>query len=164
MNPGPESLPCEFRTPTFPKGQYHANIPPDKVTVMSAGPGSNIYIAIVEDDESLCRSFNRLLRAAGFQAVTYSSAEAYLADVKRPRFDCLLLDIELPGISGLELHRRLISLGSVMPVIYLTAHEDPETQALALAAGCAGYFCKTESGYRVMDAIRHAMTDAQNAF
>lgn len=131
---------------------------------MSAGPGSNIYIAIVEDDESLCRSFNRLLRAAGFQAVTYPSAEAFLADVKRPRFDCLLLDIELSGISGLELHRRLISLGSVTPVIYLTAHEDPDTEALALAAGCAGYFSKTESGHRVMDAIRHAMTVAQKDF
>ena len=131
---------------------------------MSAGPGSNIYIAIVEDDESLCRSFNRLLRAAGFQAVTYLSAEAYLADVKHPRFDCLLLDIELPGISGLELHRRLISLGCITPVIYLTAHEDSDTEMLALTTGCAGYFRKTESGQRVMDAIRHALSVAQNHF
>ena len=131
---------------------------------MSAGPGSNIYIAIVEDDESLCRSFNRLLRAAGFQGVTYPSAEAYLADAKRPRFDCLLLDIELPGISGLELHRRLVSLGSVTPVIYLTAHEDPDTEALAQAAGCAGYFSKTESGHRVMESIKKALAAAQNNF
>ena len=123
---------------------------------MSAGPASNIYVAIVEDDESLCRSFNRLLGAAGFQAVTYRSAEAFLADAKRPRFDCLVLDIELPGISGLELHRRLISLGSATPVIYLTAHEDPDTEALALAAGCAGYFRKTESGQIVIDAIKQA--------
>ncbi len=128
---------------------------------MSAGPGSNIYIALVEDDESLCRSFNRLLRAAGFQVVPYPSAEAFLGDAKRPRFDCLVLDIELPGISGLELHRRLLSLGSVTPVIYLTAHEDQDTEMQALATGCAGYFRKTESGQRVMDAIRHAMTVAQ---
>lgn len=128
---------------------------------MSAGPAANNYVAVVEDDESLCRSFTRLLRAAGFQAVTYPSAEAFLADTKRPRFDCLVLDIQLPGISGLELHRQLTSLGSVTPVIFVTAREDLETEAQALAtANCAGYFPKTESGQTVIAAIKHAVSTA----
>jgi len=124
---------------------------------MPAAHSSITYVAVVDDDESLCRSFGRLLHAAGFQAVTYGSAEAFLADVKRPRFDCLLLDIQLGGMSGLELHRQLASLGSTTPVIYITAHDDPEPYEQALASGCAGYFRKTESGQVVLDAIREAV-------
>jgi len=56
-----------------------------------------IYVAVVDDDESLCRSISRLLRASDIQAVTYSSAEAFLADTNHPRFDCLVLDIQLGG-------------------------------------------------------------------
>jgi FixJ family two-component response regulator len=131
---------------------------------MSKGPAANIYIAVVEDDESLCRSLNRLLRAVRFQPVTYASAEAFLADAKRPRFDCLLLDIQLHGMSGLELHRQLTCLGSATPVIFITAHEDPDAEAQAQAAGCAGYFRKTESGQVVIDAIRHAVSSAPHHF
>ena len=75
---------------------------------------SNSYVAIVDDDASVCRSFSRLLSAAGVQPVSYASAEAFLNDTKRPRFDCLVLDIQLDGISGLELRRRLAArLGGV---------------------------------------------------
>ena len=56
------------------------------------------YVAVVDDDESLCRSVGRLLRAAGIEAVTYGSAEAFLEDAKRPQFDCLLLDVQLGGM------------------------------------------------------------------
>lgn len=115
---------------------------------------SNIYIAVVDDDESLCRSLGRLLRAAGIHPVTYLSAEAFLADDKHPRFSCLVLDIQLGGISGIELLRRLVSVGEKTPTIFITAHEDPAMQAEALALGCAGYFRKTDSGSEVLDAIR----------
>lgn len=128
------------------------------LAVMSEGAASNIYIAVVDDDASLCRSFSRLLRAAGFHAVAYASSEAFLADARRPRFDCLILDIQMTGISGVELHRQLTSLGSNTPVIYLTAHEDPEIQAQVWASGCAGYFRKTDAGEIVVEAIRQAVT------
>ena len=62
-----------------------------------------IYVAVVDDDENLCRSYGRLLRAADIQPVTYPSAEAFLADTKRPQFDCLVLDIQLGGMSGIQL-------------------------------------------------------------
>ena len=115
------------------------------------------YIAVVDDDESLCRSYQRLLTAAGFKTVSYPSGEAFLADAKRPRFDCLLLDIQLGGISGLELGRQLASLGSSTPVIYVTAHDDPGVREQALADGCAGYFRKSDPGQAVLEAIRHAV-------
>ena len=114
------------------------------------------YVAIVDNDESLCRSLSRLLRATGIQPVTYVSAEAFLADAKQPRFDCLVLDIQLGGISGIELHQRLNAVGSTIPVIYLTAHDELETREAALAAGCAAYFRKTDSGETVLEAIRQA--------
>jgi FixJ family two-component response regulator len=126
---------------------------------MSDEDVSNIYVALVDDDQNLCRSFSRLLRAAGFHAVTYSSGEMFLADASRPRFDCLILDIQLTGISGLELHRQLTSLGSKTPVIYLTANADPEIRKQAMANVCAGYFYKTDAGEIVIEAIRKAVVD-----
>ena len=121
---------------------------------MSA-PGQT-YVAVVDDDESACRALSRLLRAEGLQAVSYLSAEAFLADAKRPRFDCLVLDIQLGGISGIELHRQLQASGSSTPVIYVTAHDEPETRERALSSGCAAYFRKTAPGRDVLQAIRRA--------
>ena len=118
----------------------------------------NIYIAVVDDDESVCHSMSRLLRAALFQPITYPSAEAFLADKKHPRFDCLILDIQLKGISGVELNRRLAAVKDATPVIFITAHDDPEARAQAEASGCAGYFRKTDSGTDVLAAIRRAIS------
>jgi FixJ family two-component response regulator len=126
------------------------------------GTGRDIsYVAVVDDDESVCRSFARLLRTAGFQPVTYASAEALLQDVKRPKFDCLVLDIQLEGMSGLELSQRLSAVKDSTPVIFITAHDEPEVRAQALTCGCAGYFRKTDPGDQVLDAIRRAASTAQ---
>ena len=113
-----------------------------------------IYVAVVDDDENLRRSYGRLLRAADIQPVTYSSAEAFLADTKHPQFDCLLLDIQLGGMSGIQLSQQLLAEGGTTPFIFITAHDDPEARAEAEAAGCAAYFRKTDSGAQVLDAIR----------
>jgi len=88
---------------------------------------SKTYIAIVEDDESLCRSLARLLHASGYHPVTYLSAEAFLDDTKRPAFDCLVVDIQLSGMSGIELGQHLLEHGMTIPLIFLTAHEEWET-------------------------------------
>jgi FixJ family two-component response regulator len=118
----------------------------------------NIYIAVIDDDESLCLSMSRLLRAARLQPITYPSAEAFLADTKRPKFDCLMLDIQLTGMSGLDLRRRLSSVMDATPVIFITAHDDPEIRAQAEASGCAGYFRKMDSGVDVLAAIRRTIS------
>ena len=112
------------------------------------------YVAIVDDDESICRSFARLLRSAGIQPVTYASAEAFLADTKRPQFGCLIFDIQLGGISGIELAQRLAAVGNNTPVIFITAYEDPNARVAAEEVGCAAYFRKTDSGSEVLAAIR----------
>ena len=121
---------------------------------MSA-PG-HTYVAVVDDDESVCRALSRLLRAEGLHPVSYLSAEAFLADTKRPRFDCLVLDVQLGGMSGIELQRQLQASGSSTPVIYITAHDEPVTREQAQAAGCTAYFRKTAPGKDLVEAIRRA--------
>ena len=114
-----------------------------------------LHVAIVDDDESLCRSLARLLRASGMQPIAYASGEDFLADDKSPRFDCVVLDVQLGGMSGIELGAALAAAGGHhAPLIYITAHDDPETRASAEATGCAAYFRKNESGADVLDAIR----------
>jgi FixJ family two-component response regulator len=118
------------------------------------GRATPISVAVVDDDENLCRSLGRLLRAAGLQPSTYASAEELLGDTKHPQFDCLVLDIQLGGMSGIELAQRLVAEGRNIPFIYITAHDDSEGRARAEASGCAAYFRKTDSGADVLDAIR----------
>jgi FixJ family two-component response regulator len=119
-------------------------------------PTPNIYLAVIDDDESFSRSLARLLRAARYQPVTYGSAEAFLADTKHPRFDCLLLDIALSGISGLELARRLAAVGSTTPIIYVSAHDDPKTREEARSTGCVAFVSKIEP----TDALLKSIADA----
>jgi len=118
---------------------------------------TNIYVAVVDDDESLRRSLSRLLRAAHFQPIAYDSAEAFLADTKHPKFDCLVLDIQLEGMSGLELRKRLFTINDVTPVVFITAHDEPEVRAQAEESGCAGFFRKTDSGADVLSSIRRVL-------
>jgi FixJ family two-component response regulator len=125
--------------------------PTPSVAMNSSEP---VYVAVVDDDDNFCRSLGRLLRAAGMQPIMYNSAEAFLADTKHPRFDCLVLDVQLGGMSGIELGRRLAAEGGHAPFICITAQDDPEVRAGAEAAGCAAFFRKTESGITVLDAIR----------
>ena len=116
-----------------------------------------ITVAIVDDDASLCHAMDRLLRAAGFQSVTYLSAEAFLEDAERVRPDCALLDIQLGGMSGFELQILLAASGSHTPVIFITAHDDPETREQARQTNCVAYLRKTDPGQAVLDAIRRAV-------
>lgn len=114
----------------------------------------NLYVGIVDDDESLRRSVARLLRAAGMQPITYGSAEAFCADEKQPRFVCLVLDIQLPGMSGIDLRNKLAAEGVATPVLFVTAHDDPRARAAAMAGQCVGYFRKTDAGSKLLNAIR----------
>jgi FixJ family two-component response regulator len=117
-------------------------------------PSGIIHVAVVDDDENLRRSFARLLRAAGIRPVTYASAEAYLADSARPEFDCLVLDVQLPGMSGLDLQKHLQTAQVSTAVLFITAYDDAAAREEAYAMGCAGYFRKSDSGRDVLSAIK----------
>jgi FixJ family two-component response regulator len=84
-------------------------------------------IAVVDDDASVRKSLGRLLRGAGFAVETYESAEAFLARGADCQPDCLVLDISLGGMSGLELRAELVQVGILIPIVFVTAHDDAST-------------------------------------
>jgi FixJ family two-component response regulator len=121
-----------------------------------------LHIAIVDDDAAHSRAVARLLRACGVEASVFVSAEDYLARGEERPFDALVLDIQLGGMSGFELQRRLAAAGKGPPVVFLTAHEEPETLARASAAGCP-LVRKTDPASVLLDAVR-AEIDARSRF
>ncbi len=118
---------------------------------------NRIHVAVVDDDESFSRALERLLRAAGFEPFVCASGEAFLQDKRPPSPACLVLDIHLGGMSGLDLCRRLRALGKTAPVIFVTAHDEPESREEAQRAGCSAYFCKPVPGKLLLDAITNAI-------
>jgi len=113
-------------------------------------------IAVVDDDTGACTAMLRFLRACGMRVEGYSSAEAFLAAGACEQFDCLILDVCLPGMSGLELQRALAKRGPVPPAIMVSAHDDPHTREAALRQGAVEFFGKTDTGDSLIDAIeRH---------
>jgi FixJ family two-component response regulator len=117
---------------------------------------SALTVAVVDDDKSFCQAMLRLLRAYGFRALAFASAEAFLADPDRLSFDCLLLDVQLGGLSGLQLQQQLKSSKAAAEIIFISAHGEPEYQAQAERAGCVAYLHKTASGASVVAAILQA--------
>jgi len=113
-------------------------------------------VAIIDDDVSLCRALGRLLRTRDFEAVEYHSAETFFSDLSNSNFCCLFVDIQLTGMSGLEMHRRLLASGDRTPVVFMTAYDDPVLRARAIQSGRAGFFYKTDSWAKIIYAIRQA--------
>jgi FixJ family two-component response regulator len=99
----------------------------------------------------------RLLRAVGIDAVSYHSAEAFIAGCRPTDFDCLVLDIQLHGMSGIELCRHLSAAGWRTPVVFITERNETEVREQALLTGCAAFLRKNETGQVVVAAIERAM-------
>ena len=121
----------------------------------------NIRVALVDDDQSVRKALSRLLRVMNIEAVCYSSAEAFIVDPERQQFDCLLVDVQLTGMTGIELQRRLKAEQNPVPIIFITAFEDPAAQAEAERGGCVAFFHKTDAGSRIIHAIRQAAGQAE---
>jgi len=117
-------------------------------------------IAIVDDDLGILKGIARLLMAHGFSAQTFVSAEAFLESVRGTTADCLISDIQLGGISGIELHRRLMAAGSHIPVIFITALDDDEIFRQAKEAGCVAYLRKPFETDLLIAAINEALAIA----
>ena len=114
-------------------------------------------IVVVEDDTGMSKAIQWLLRAAGFRVVVFSSAEKLLQTDAVDSAACLVLDIHLPGLSGFDLLRRLVASGHALPVIFITAHDDPSASDEAHRLDCAAYFRKPFEGSALLEAIRQAL-------
>ena len=114
---------------------------------------SRPFVAVIDDEESIRKSLRRLLMAADLDAVVYASGQEFLDALRGRQPDCLILDLQMPGLTGLEVQRALTSAGVRVPTIIITAHDEPEARARCLAAGVAAYLCKPLHDEMLLDAI-----------
>ena len=113
-------------------------------------------IAVVEDDAGVRTALRQLLRAADFDALTFASAEEFLDSGRRGEVDCLIADINLPGMNGVALLKALAAAGTVLPAVLITARDDPATLELIRQAAPAPFLRKPFSDDELFDAIRRA--------
>jgi len=115
-------------------------------------------IVLVEDDASMAQAIERVLQAAGFTPVLFASAEAALEANAVEAADGLVLDIHLPGISGFELYRQLVQSGKAIPVIFITARDEPAVRDEAESLGGVGsYLPKPFSGRDLIEAVNRGL-------
>lgn len=113
---------------------------------------STVYV--VDDDASIRRALERLLRSSGYTAVTFASAEEFLQSAIASGEGCLILDIRLPGMNGLELQEKLASRGAANSFIFMTAHDIPQWQEKATKAGAIAYLKKPFREQSLLDAVK----------
>jgi len=111
-------------------------------------------VIVVEDDPASQKTLARVLRAGGYEAAVYASAEEFLASPPQATAVALLLDVHLPGMSGLELQRHLRNGGSTLPVIVITAFDDARSRQRAERLGCVAYLRKPCEAGTILAAIR----------
>ncbi len=114
-------------------------------------------IAIVDDDEPLREALGSVMKAAGFTTTTFASAEEFLNSADRRNTACLILDVRLPGMSGIELQKRLVEANSQIPVIFVTAHGDASLRDLVMKAGAAGFLNKPVRSDALLKEIHAAL-------
>lgn len=120
-------------------------------------PAWQKVVAVVDDDASMLGATRDLLEVHGFATRIFASAEEFLDSGAAAEVNCLLLDIQLGGISGIELRRRLKVSASELPVIFMTALDDEGTRAEAHKAGCVAFLRKPYSKRELIDAIEKAV-------
>jgi len=106
---------------------------------------SGVMISIVDDDPSMREATKELLRSLGYSAATFASADEFLGSEQLKQTACLISDIQMPGLSGAELQRRLLADGHKMPIIFITAFPDERTRKRVLSAGAVCYLSKPYS-------------------
>jgi RNA polymerase sigma factor (sigma-70 family) len=119
---------------------------------------------VVDDDASFRTAIERRLKLAGYEVETYSSAQQLLdalPGAEKP--GCILLDVQIPGLSGPELQGRLIELGSILPIIFVTGHADTPTTVRAIKAGAEDFLTKPVSSEQLIKAIERAMAHYESA-
>ena len=114
-------------------------------------------ISIVDDDESIREAIQSLLRSVGFRAKTFASAEQFLQSDQIENTACLILDVRMPGMSGLELQRRLMATQCRIPIVFVTAHGDEEARSRALQEGAVEFLLKPFSEEALLNAIQAAL-------
>jgi FixJ family two-component response regulator len=116
------------------------------------------FVVVVDDDISVRKSLDRLMRSVSLEASVFASAEEFLNSDDPCKADCLILDVRLPGMSGIELHRHLLARKCNVPTIFITAHGSDDGARLEAASDwTVAYFTKPFSGDELLDAVNVAL-------
>jgi len=115
-------------------------------------------VFLVDDDEALRRALNRLLSSCGFRVLAFGSAEEFLAEYDPEQNGCLLLDMRMPGRSGLDLQGELERVGADLPIVFLTGHADARTRQLALENGAVAFLQKPAREPELLAALDRALS------
>ncbi|MEJ0017251.1 MAG: response regulator [Acetobacteraceae bacterium] len=114
-------------------------------------------IAIVDDDESVCIGLTSLVRSLGYEAQSFGSAEDFLGWAGRDGTACLISDVQMPGLGGLDLQKALVAEGRQVPIIFITAYPDPHVQQLATQAGALCFLSKPFDGDALIKCLGTAL-------
>jgi FixJ family two-component response regulator len=120
-------------------------------------------ISIVDDDEPFREAMTSLMKSLGFEVEAFSSAEAFLASPRLCSTSCLIADVHMPTMTGIDLHQQLVASGRTIPVILITAYPDDDVRARALAAGVICYLSKTFDDDALLGFVRSALVQAELA-
>lgn len=133
-----------------------------RAITMSEASITQSTVYVVDDDQSIRRAMEMLMKSVGLDYEIFASADAFLADYTNDRAGCLVLDIRMPGLGGLELQERLATLGSTLPIIFITGHGDVPMAVEAMQKGAVDFIQKPFRDQELLDRIRDALqTDRQ---
>jgi FixJ family two-component response regulator len=114
-------------------------------------------ISVVDDDESIRRTTTFLIESFGFRAASFESAESFLKSVQLHDTSCLLVDVQMPGINGLQLQTELAAAGCGIPIIFITAYDNKDTRRQAMQAGAVAFLAKPFNDEELLRAVRLAL-------
>jgi FixJ family two-component response regulator len=120
-------------------------------------PAQPPFVAVIDDEEPIRKALCRLLRASGLHAEGFASGQFFLDSGAALRAECLVLDLHMPGLSGLQLLKQLELLGTLPPTIIITGYDEPDTREHCLAAGAASYLRKPIDEQSLLEAIDTAV-------
>jgi FixJ family two-component response regulator len=123
----------------------------------SSLPESNAIVYVVDDDLSVRQALERLLHAIGWKVETFASAQEFLAHRRENIPSCLVLDVALPGLSGLDLQKRILETNWEIPIVFITGQKDVPTSVRAMKAGAVEFLVKPFSEEDLLDAIQQAI-------
>jgi FixJ family two-component response regulator len=132
----------------------HVTVASTQSRLLEGGMPKNTLISIVDDDESVREATKGLMSSLGLSAESFACAEDFLSSSHRPHTACLIADVQMPGISGLDLYRQLLAAGAAIPTILITAYPDERVRARALKAGVSCYLVKPFKEADLLDCLR----------
>ena len=120
-------------------------------------------ISLVDDDESIRRTTTLLIQSFGFQAAAFESAESLLKSRQLQETSCLIVDVQMPGMNGLQLQRHLAASGYKIPIIFITAYDNKESRQQAMQAGAVAFLSKPFNDELLLETIRATLRDGERS-